>query len=100
MKLLEKISALAGNYFAILVIVVAVIAFLMRDSFSLLGQYITILLCVVMFGLVLTLKQVDFKLVLKNPLSVIVGVLEQFIVTPLASLIIAYLLNLPAALAA
>src|SRR5699024_8737628 len=70
MKLLEKISALAGKYFAILVIVVAVIAFLMPDSFSFLGQYITILLGVVMFGMGLTLKPVDFKLVLKNPLSV------------------------------
>lgn|SRR5690625_136015 len=100
MKLLEKISALAGKYFAILVIVVAVIAFLMPDSFSFLGQYITILLGVVMFGMGLTLKPVDFKLVLKNPLSVIGGVLAQFIVMPLAAFIIAYLLNLPAELAA
>src|SRR5699024_8710381 len=90
MKLLEKISALAGKYFAILVIVVAVIAFLMPDSFSFLGQYITILLGVVMFGMGLTLKPVDFKLVLKNPLSVIGGVLAQFIVMPLAAFIIAY----------
>src|SRR5690625_3009653 len=100
MKLLEKISALAGKYFAILVIVVAVIAFLMPDSFSFLGQYITILLGVVMFGMGLTLKPVDFKLVLKNPLSVIGGVLAQFIVMPIAAFIIAYLLNLPAELAA
>src|SRR5699024_10102539 len=47
-----------------------------------------------------TLKPVDFKLVLKNPLSVIGGVLAQFIVMPLAAFIIAYLLNLPAELAA
>src|SRR5699024_5139366 len=93
-------SALAGKYFAILVIVVAVIAFLMPDSFSFLGQYITILLGVVMFGMGLTLKPVDFKLVLKNPLSVIGGDLAQFIVMPLAAFIIAYLLNLPAELAA
>src|SRR5699024_12530942 len=38
--------------------------------------------------------------VLKNPLSVIGGVLAQFIVMPLAAFIIAYLLNLPAELAA
>src|SRR5699024_6411219 len=68
--------------------------------FSFLGQYITILLGVVMFGMGLTLKPVDFKLVLKNPLSVIGGVLAQFIVMPIAAFIIAYLLNLPAELAA
>src|SRR5699024_11680138 len=78
----------------------AVIAFLMPDSFSFLCQYITILLVVVMFGMGLTLNPVDFKLVLKNPLSVIGGVLAQFIVMPLAAFIIAYLLNLPAELAA
>src|SRR5699024_11925399 len=99
MKLLEKISALAGKYFAILVIVVAVIAFLMPDSFSFLGQYIMILLGLVMFGMGLTLKPVDFKLVLKNPLSVIGGILAQFIVIPLATIIFAYLLNLPDELA-
>src|SRR5699024_10359556 len=100
MKLLEKISTLAGKYIAMLDIIVEVIAFLMSVSFSFLGQYITIILGWVMFGMGLTLKPVDFKLVLKNPLSVIGGVLAQFIVMPLASFIIAYLLNLPAELAA
>src|SRR5699024_5512920 len=52
-----------------------------------------------MFGMGLTLKPVDFKLVLKNPLSVIGGVLAHFIFMPLAAFIIAYLLNLPAELA-
>src|SRR5699024_1948477 len=65
-----------------------------------LGQYITILLGIVMFGMGLTLEPVDFKLVLTKPLSIIGGVLAQFIIMPLAAFIIAYLLKLPPELAA
>lgn len=100
MKFLEKISALAGKYFAFLVIIIAVLAYLIPDSFLFLGQYITILLGIVMFGMGLTLKPVDFKLVLTKPFSVIGGILAQFIIMPIVAFVIAYLLNLPPELAA
>src|SRR5699024_775557 len=51
-------------------------------------------------GMGLTLEPVDFKLVLKNPVPVIIGVVAQFVVMPLTALGIAYLLNLPSELAA
>lgn len=100
MKFLELISALAGKYFAGLVILIAVLAYVLPDSFLFLAQYITILLGIVMFGMGLTLKPVDFKLILSNPFSVIIGVASQFIIMPLAAFIIAYLLKLPPELAA
>ncbi len=100
MKFLELISALAGKYFAALVIIIAVLAYVLPDSFLFLAQYITILLGIVMFGMGLTLKPVDFKLILSNPFSVIIGVASQFIIMPLAAFIIAYLLKLPPELAA
>jgi len=49
MKLLEKISALAGKYFAILVIIAAVIAYIFPDTFVVSGGYVTISLGIVMF---------------------------------------------------
>ncbi len=100
MKLLETISNLAGKYFAIWVILVATVAYIVPAPFLSLGGYITILLGVVMFGMGLTLKPVDFQLVLKKPLPVITGVMAQFILMPLGALLIAYLLNLPNDLAA
>lgn len=100
MNILEKISGLAGKYFSILVIIAAVIAFLLPEGFLFLGSYITILLGIVMFGMGLTLQPVDFKLVLKNPVPVIIGVIAQFVVMPLTALAIAYLLQLPNQLAA
>ncbi|ARF16648.1 bile acid:sodium symporter family protein [Sporosarcina ureae] len=100
MKALEAIGSIAGKYFAFWVIIVAVIAFMFPTPFLGLGAYITILLGVVMFGMGLTLRAVDFKIILTNPLPVIIGVAAQFIVMPLVAFGLAYLLKLPPELAA
>lgn len=100
MKILETISRAAGKYFAFWVILVAVVAYFIPAPFLPLGGYITILLGVVMFGMGLTLKPVDFQLVVKKPLPVIVGILAQFLIMPLGALLIANLLGLSDQLAA
>nr|WP_054548989.1 bile acid:sodium symporter family protein [Lysinibacillus sphaericus] len=100
MKILETISTIAGKYFAIWVICIAVIAFIAPEPFLIFGGYITILLGIVMFGMGLTLKAVDFKLVITNPVPVIIGVCAQYVIMPLSALLIAYIMNLPAELAA
>ncbi|UOQ91719.1 bile acid:sodium symporter family protein [Halobacillus shinanisalinarum] len=100
MKLLEAISSLAGKYFAFWVIGVAVVAYFVPEPFLFLNSYITILLGVVMFGMGLTLKPVDFKLVISKPLPVIIGVFAQFLIMPLIALAIAFALNLSNELAA
>ncbi|TKH13162.1 bile acid:sodium symporter family protein [Peribacillus simplex] len=100
MKVLEAFSALAGKYFAVWVILISVIAFIFPEPFLGLGGYITILLGVVMFGMGLTLKAVDFKIIITKPLPVIIGVCAQFIIMPSVAFLIAKLMNLPAELAA
>ncbi|MGG0717963.1 bile acid:sodium symporter family protein [Robertmurraya massiliosenegalensis] len=100
MKVLEAVSTIAGKYFAVWVILMSIIAFMFPDPFLGLGGYITILLGVVMFGMGLTLKAVDFKIVLTKPLPVLIGVCAQYIIMPLVAFAIANLLNLPAELAA
>lgn len=100
MRFLEQVSALAGKYFAVLVMFFAAISFFMPKPFLIFNGYITILLGVVMFGMGLTLEAVDFKLVLTRPIPVIAGILAQFIIMPLTAFVIAYIMNLPAELAA
>ncbi|MGG4491066.1 bile acid:sodium symporter family protein [Metabacillus idriensis] len=100
MKILEAISTIAGKYFAVWVICVAFIAFLIPDPFLWLGGYITILLGIVMFGMGLTLKAVDFKVVATKPIPVIIGVCAQFVIMPSVAFLLAYALNLPPELAA
>lgn len=100
MKILEVISTIAGKYFAIWVICIAVIAYIAPDPFLIFGGSITILLGIVMFGMGLTLKAIDFKLILTNPLPVIIGVCAQYLIMPFSAFLIAYMMNLPAELAA
>ena len=100
MKLLQSISAIAGKYFAVWVILIALLAFFFPGAFLGFGSYITILLGVVMFGMGLTLKPVDFKIIFKSPLPVVIGVAAQFLIMPFVAFGIAYLLKLPPELAA
>ncbi|MBC6972818.1 bile acid:sodium symporter family protein [Bacillus sp. Xin] len=100
MKTLEAISDVAGKYFAIWVICIAVIAFIIPTPFIWFNGYITILLGIVMFGMGLTLKAVDFKMIVTKPLPVTIGVCAQFIIMPLVAYALAYMMNLPAELAA
>jgi BASS family bile acid:Na+ symporter len=100
MKVLEAISNLAGKYFAFWVILVAFIAFMIPAPFLWFNGYITILLGIVMFGMGLTLKAVDFKIVATKPLPVIIGVCAQFVIMPSVAFLIAYGMKLPPELAA
>ncbi|WP_449355248.1 bile acid:sodium symporter family protein [Virgibacillus natechei] len=100
MKSLISLSNFSNKYFAFITIVVAALAFFMPGGFNWLNNYMTILLGIVMFGMGLTMKPTDFKLVLTKPIPVIIGVILQFTIMPLLAFGIATLLNLPPALAA
>ncbi|PYZ92794.1 sodium transporter [Salipaludibacillus keqinensis] len=100
MQLLGKVSQLFSKYFALIVIIVSVIAFLTPNTFAWIGAYITILLGVVMFGMGTTMKLSDFKVVAQKPAPVLIGLLAQFLIMPLVAFVIAYALNLPPELAA
>lgn len=100
MRILENLSSFAGKYFAFLVMIAAVLAYLFPSSFVVFGSYVMILLGIVMFGMGLTLKPIDFKIVFTNPLPVIIGIITQFTIMPLVALALAYLLKLPPELAA
>ncbi|KZE39672.1 sodium transporter [Bhargavaea cecembensis] len=100
METLSRISSWAGKYFALIIIVFSIVAFMLPEFFVGFGAYVTILLGVVMFGMGLTLKAADFKLVLTKPIPVLIGLGAQFIIMPTTAFLIAYLLNLPAEIAA
>ena len=100
MKTLQSISNFAGKYFAFIVILFSVLAFMAPSMFTMFSAYITILLGIVMFGMGLTLKASDFKLVFTNPIPVLIGLVAQFSIMPAIAFVIAYLLNLPPQLAA
>ena len=65
MKTLEKVSDFVGKYMAAIVIVVAALALFFPGTFSVVKTaWVNTLLGIVMFGMGLTLKPEDFKVVL------------------------------------
>ncbi|MEK5080111.1 bile acid:sodium symporter family protein [Solibacillus sp. FSL W7-1436] len=95
MGVLQKVGKFAGNTFAIWVLVAAGLAIWMPEYFTWIGSYITILLGIVMFGMGMTLKLDDFKLILQHPKGVIIGIVSQFVIMPLLAFALAKVFNLP-----
>lgn len=101
MKTLAKISDFAGKYMAIIALVVAIVALVFPGPVSAAAKtsYVNILLGIVMFGMGMTLKLSDFKVVFTKPKAVIVGILSQFVIMPVLAFVLAFAFQLPAELA-
>lgn len=100
MNFLEKVSNFFGKYMAYIVIVVAALALFVPGScLWIQTKWVNYLLGIVMFGMGLTLKLNDFKVVFSRPKDVIIGCLAQFIIMPLLAFILTKVFNLPPELA-
>lgn len=96
----ERNATIAVTVFPILVIAGAVIAYLAPGSIApTLGPWVTTMLGVIMFAMGLTLTPPDFLLVAKRPLPILIGVIAQYVIMPLAGWGIATVLGLPPELA-
>lgn len=90
MEVLEKFSAWVGKHMAAIILAVAALA-LFKPSSCLWVQtsWIVYLLMIVMFGMGLTLKYEDFKVVFTRPRDVLIGCAAQFIVMPVLAVLLA-----------
>lgn len=101
MKTLEKISDFFGKHMALIVLVVAALALFVPDScLWIQTSWVNYLLMIVMFGMGLTLKLEDFKLVFTRPKEIILGCAAQFTVMPLLAWILGTVFRLDPALMA
>ena len=100
MKFLEKLSDFVGKYMAAFVILIAALALFVPNSVSWIKtSYVNTLLGIVMFGMGLTLKLEDFKVVFSRPKDVIIGCIAQFTIMPLLAFGLTKIFNLPVELA-
>ena len=101
MKTLAKISDFTGKYMAIIALAVAIVALVFPGPVSSVVKtsYVNILLGIVMFGMGMTLKLADFKVVFTKPKAVIVGILSQFVIMPVLAFLLTSVFQLPAELA-
>ncbi|MDD7219483.1 MAG: bile acid:sodium symporter family protein [Clostridia bacterium] len=101
MKTLEKISDFFGKYMALIVLVVAALALFVPGScLWIQTSWVNYLLMIVMFGMGLTLKLEDFKLVFTRPKDILVGCVAQFTIMPLLAFALGKIFGLDAALLA
>ena len=100
MNTLKKLSNFFGQNMAVIVIAVAALALFAPQSVSFIKtSYVNTLLGIVMFGMGLTLKPGDFKVVFSRPKDVIIGCIAQFTVMPLLAFGLTKAFNLPPELA-
>jgi len=100
MEWLRKAGRAATDLFVVWVIGAAALAFFWPGGFRWFRRFIDVGLGLVMFGMGLTLTPDDFRRVAAAPFAVAVGVLAQFSIMPLAAVVTAAWLSLPAPLAA
>ncbi len=83
-RLPERLSALIGKYMALIVLVVAALSlFVPPAALWVQTGWINPLLMIVMFGMGLTLKASDFRIVFSRPKDILIGCAAQFTVMPL-----------------
>lgn len=99
MQLFNRVNNLLSKYMAFWALAIAVYAFVSPPTFKWVLAYIPVLLGIVMFGMGLTLKVADFKLVAKKPKQVLFGVCAQFIIMPLLAVLLVNIFRLPPELA-
>ena len=100
LDLLEKISHYISKFMALIVIVVAALALFKPASCNWIKtSSVNYLLGIVMFGMGLTLKPQDFKVVFSRPKEIIIGFLAQFILMPLIAFVLIKTFRLPPELA-
>lgn len=101
MKVLSKISVIIGKYMAVIVLAVAALA-LFKPETCLWVQmsWINPLLMIIMFGMGLTLKLSDFKVVFLQPKNIIIGCIAQFTIMPLLAFFLGKAFGLEAGLLA
>ena len=96
---MKRVCKLIADYMGVLVLLSALLALAFPDALShLKPSLINPLLGVIMFGMGLTLKPEDFRIVFSRPKDIIIGCLAQFTVMPLLAFALSRLFALNDAL--
>lgn len=99
LSMLNALSQVASRYFAIWVLLAAIIGLLHPSTFRGILPHVSLLLGVIMFGMGMTLRVEDFREVLVRPKEVAVGVVAQYTIMPLLAYGIAEAFRLPGEIA-
>ncbi|MGH3351529.1 MAG: bile acid:sodium symporter family protein [Nocardioides sp.] len=100
MNAVRQASAFVGRWFALIVLAAGAIALATPSTFDGWAAQVPLLLQIIMLGMGMTLRPVDFAIIGRRPWALLLGVAAQFTVMPLLGWGIAQALGLSAVLTA
>lgn len=100
MHRIKAVSGFTGRWFALIVLAAGALALAVPGPFAGATVAVPWLLAVIMLGMGMTLRPIDFVIVAKRPWALLLGVGAQFVIMPLLAYAIARGLDLSATLAA
>ncbi|MDD4571610.1 MAG: bile acid:sodium symporter family protein, partial [Clostridia bacterium] len=99
MNFLAKLSKLIIRFMPFIILIVAVIAFFVPQSFLWASNRLPLFVGIVMFGMGMAIRFNDFKIVFSRPKDVLIGTLLQFTIMPILAFVLVKLFQLPPELA-
>ncbi len=99
MKTIEKFSGVLTKYIGVVIIAFSIFAFFVPGVFAWTTTYTSVFLGVAMFGMGLTIRTSDFKVVFTHPREMLLGAAAQFTIMPLTAWLLAKGFHLPADIA-
>ena len=100
MRTIRAVSSFVGRWFALIVLAAGALALATPSTFDGWAAQIPLLLQIIMLGMGMTLRPVDFAIIGRRPWALLLGVATQFTVMPLLGWGIANALNLSPTLTA
>ncbi|EJG0095146.1 bile acid:sodium symporter family protein [Staphylococcus pseudintermedius] len=97
--MLQRLGRFASKTFLLWMLLASITGFLILDIFKGFGTFVPYLLGIVMLGMGLTVTVDDFKLILKEPKAVLIGIVLQYTIMPLSAYAVVKLFQLPADIA-
>lgn len=92
---LERVGTFTSKYFVVWVLLASGAALYTPETFIPIGDYITLLLGIIMLGMGLTLTPADFRRIIERPRDVVIGALAQWLVMPLLAYALVVTLGIP-----
>ncbi|MDO5424042.1 MAG: bile acid:sodium symporter family protein [Eubacteriales bacterium] len=94
MNALKRLADLLSRYIGVVIIVFGIVAFFVPSGFAWAVDQTSLLLGIAMFGMGLTIRAEDFKVLLKRPKDLFIGCAAQYTIMPLAAYALAKIFQL------
>ena len=94
MEKIAKISSFLTRFIGVVIIIFSVFSFFVPSAFAWTTNYTSVFLGVAMFGMGLTIKMGDFRVVFSHPKEIVLGCICQYTIMPLCAWGLAVLLHL------